>query len=103
MLRLLYLTFIAFCEYNIYIKAKSDKDKGLKKKGMKNMDYGYYKKIAKDSLSDKWSTVAIGSLIYFAVYSICNIPSAVTSIYEMLTELGIDLPDFIDSVYIFYI
>lgn len=72
------------------------------KERKKNMDYGYYKKIAKESLAGKWSTVAIGTLIYFAANSICSVPSAITSFYEITAEIGIDMPGFISSVYTFF-
>lgn len=64
------------------------------------MDYGYYKKIAKDSLADKWNTVAVCSLIYFLVYALCTGPSTVTSAYETIAMTGVEMPEITQTVYI---
>lgn len=64
------------------------------------MDYGYYKKIAKDSLADKWNIVAVCSLIYFLVYAFCTGPSMVTSVYEMIAMTGVEMPEITQTIYI---
>ncbi len=66
------------------------------------MGYSYYKQIAKDSLSGKWNTVIVGSLLYVAVISICQIPSLVSSIYDMIVMLEIEVPEFLGSIYAFF-
>ena len=66
------------------------------------MGYSYYKQIAKDSLSGKWNTIIIGSLIYFVVTSICQIPSLFSSVHEMITLLKIEVPDFLLPISAFF-
>ena len=64
------------------------------------MDYGYYKKIAKDSLADKWNIVAVCSLIYFLVNALCTGPSIVTSTYEAIAMSGVEMPEITQNIYI---
>ncbi len=65
------------------------------------MDNAYLKKIAKDALAGRWGIAATGSLIYFCIYSVCQLPSLISNIYEAMIMFDYAAPYFISSIYTF--